>query len=451
MRLQFWIALLFLCATGSWVQSQESDSSPTTAHIRFSHFVETMPSLDIFLNENQVISGLAYASTSRYNIVEVGSYEIIVGDNTIDSLDVIAGSSYLIILDDTQGALQATIIDETTIQLDSDADSVPFIIYNATPNPIMINKASSQKSNNISPATYGIVGFSDNVEVIISTEEEEIILSPHPLIPNIIGFVAVTQSDNRIVTQTTLATPMSLFEFILMNSEGAAGLMFMSGFNILIPTDEALTFFLPTDAGFAKLPVGVDAGGTGEAAFLLLHHTIQGDYTLKDLAELQSIPTLHGAELSLATDDNTLIINNSARIFQDQLSIQVENVRVYLIDDVLLPPQLTTQIVDMGVVSIGETIQGQFNVKERHRYSLNADRDASLNIHLSNDTSSIDTYLRIYNAKTGEIIAENDDLEGINAGILALSVQTGDAIIIEAATYGDGSEGFYQLTIEENE
>lgn len=225
----------------------------------------------------------------------------------------------------------------------------------------------------------------------------------------------------------------------------------MSGFNILIPSDEPLTFFLPTDAAFAKLPTGVEVGGTGEAAFLLLHHTIQGDYTLQALGEIQSIPTLHGAELTLRSESDNLIINDTVQIPQNQWGVQVENVRVYLIDDVLLPPQLRVEIVEIGAIEIGEAREGRFKAQQRHRYRLTIDDAVSLNILLSDEQGTLDTFLRVYDGETGELIAENDDFNGINAAIEALVAEQGKSLIIEATTYDDASEGDYRLIVEEHE
>jgi len=106
-------------------------------------------------------------------------------------------------------------------------------------------------------------------------------------------------------------------------------------------------------------------------------------------------------------------------------------------------------VSDGGSIAPGDSVEGTIAMGERVRYTLTAEADATLDISLGDAEGALDTYLRVYDAD-GALIAESDDIElgvQINSLVEGLEVAAGDSIIIEAGTYGDGSEGDYTLSV----
>jgi hypothetical protein len=65
----------------------------------------------------------------------------------------------------------------------------------------------------------------------------------------------------------------------------------------------------------------------------------------------------------------------------------------------------------------------------------------------TDETSGLDTYLRIYD-ENGTQVASNDDFEGLTSAIVDFPVGQYGTIIIEVATFGDFSSGVYELKVE---
>lgn len=111
----------------------------------------------------------------------------------------------------------------------------------------------------------------------------------------------------------------------------------------------------------------------------------------------------------------------------------------------------STEVVvsEGGSIAPGDSVTGSIAVGERVAWTLTVEADATLDIRLGDPDGALDTYLRVYDAE-GTLIAESDDIElgvQINSLVEGLQVAAGEGIIIEAGTYGDGSEGEYTLSV----
>jgi hypothetical protein len=105
---------------------------------------------------------------------------------------------------------------------------------------------------------------------------------------------------------------------------------------------------------------------------------------------------------------------------------------------------------DGGTIAVGETAEGAVAAGERVQYVLTVEADAVLNISLGDADGALDSYLRVYDAETGELIAENDDIElgvTINSAVEGLEVTEGQTLVIEVGTYEDSAEGPYTLEV----
>ena len=104
----------------------------------------------------------------------------------------------------------------------------------------------------------------------------------------------------------------------------------------------ALTVFAPTDCAFA----GVDtatldaamADPTGLLTDVLGYHVIPGEQlSSEDLAGMDSLETFTGATLPIEADGDTIRLNGGT-VTVVVPDIQTANATVYLIDEVMLPP-----------------------------------------------------------------------------------------------------------------
>lgn len=122
---------------------------------------------------------------------------------------------------------------------------------------------------------------------------------------------------------------------------------------------------------------------------------------------------------------------------------------VEYLDSVLGAPPDELVMTDGGEIALGDTVTGEIAVGERVRYTLVTDGDATVNITLGDEDGALDTYLRVYDAAEN-LLAENDDIElgvQINSAIEALSLTSGETVIVEVGTYDDGSSGTYALAV----
>ena len=105
-------------------------------------------------------------------------------------------------------------------------------------------------------------------------------------------------------------------------------------------SDGPFTIFAPANPAFDALPTGtLDAvlADTDLLTSILTLHVVAGEQlSSADLAELDSVTTVNGADITLAVaDDGTLMVNGQASV--GCADIQTANATVHVIDAVLMP------------------------------------------------------------------------------------------------------------------
>jgi uncharacterized surface protein with fasciclin (FAS1) repeats len=105
-------------------------------------------------------------------------------------------------------------------------------------------------------------------------------------------------------------------------------------------TEGPLTVFAPINSAFEKIPAADLDKVLADKDLLtsiLAYHVIPQQLSSTDLAKGVTLPTVNGADLTVAKDGDTLTINGTAAkvVCQD---IPTANATVYLIDSVLVPP-----------------------------------------------------------------------------------------------------------------
>jgi transforming growth factor-beta-induced protein len=99
------------------------------------------------------------------------------------------------------------------------------------------------------------------------------------------------------------------------------------------------TVFAPDEDAFKKLPHGTLQSllldPQGRLKQTLLYHVVQGNYMTSDLANVTTLKTLQGGDLTIRVINDTVYVNN-ARVAIDD--IRTDNGVIHVIDTVLILP-----------------------------------------------------------------------------------------------------------------
>jgi len=107
--------------------------------------------------------------------------------------------------------------------------------------------------------------------------------------------------------------------------------------------DGPFTVFAPTDAAFAKLPrAQLEALLADKAALtrVLTYHVVSGRVEAAEVVKLSSAATVEGQDVKIYIGDSVMI--NNAKVLKTD--IETSNGVIHVIDTVLLPPDMVSQI-----------------------------------------------------------------------------------------------------------
>lgn len=144
----------------------------------------------------------------------------------------------------------------------------------------------------------------------------------------LIGPLAYAQDDPTIAEQLQ---GDENFSTLLAAVEAAGLLETLSG-------EGPLTVFAPTNAAFEALPPGMLEGIMSSPPSLqavLNYHVAEGTLLAEDIADMDTVPTVLGAPLSVTLEGETIVLNGSAKVVQSDLI--ASNGVVHVIDAVLVP------------------------------------------------------------------------------------------------------------------
>ena len=101
------------------------------------------------------------------------------------------------------------------------------------------------------------------------------------------------------------------------------------------------TVFAPTDDAFAELPNGTVetllADAEGDLRSVLLYHVAPGEFTAAEVANLTTLETVEGSNLTIDVSGGQVMVDGAAVIVSD---IQAENGIIHAIDAVMVPPSV---------------------------------------------------------------------------------------------------------------
>ena len=103
--------------------------------------------------------------------------------------------------------------------------------------------------------------------------------------------------------------------------------------------DGPFTVFAPTDAAFAKLPVGtveslLKPENKDKLTAILTYHVVAGNVKAADVVKLKSATTVNGSSVAISVVDGSVRIDDATVIKTD---IGASNGTIHVIDSVILP------------------------------------------------------------------------------------------------------------------
>ncbi len=146
---------------------------------------------------------------------------------------------------------------------------------------------------------------------------------------HVIDQVILPSSDDLVTTADKAGT----FKTLIAAAKAA-------GLAPVLTGDQPLTVFAPTDAAFAKLPVGtvetlLKPENKDKLAAILKFHVVPGRMYSNDVLAKKELKTVQGGTLTAAVKDGVASINGAVLVATD---IDASNGVIHVIDTVLLPP-----------------------------------------------------------------------------------------------------------------
>ncbi|NOK57698.1 MAG: hypothetical protein GFH27_549303n37 [Chloroflexi bacterium AL-W] len=135
--------------------------------------------------------------------------------------------------------------------------------------------------------------------------------------------IAVAEADGRFTALLTSLEATGLTD--ALNGEGP------------------FTVFAPINEAFADLPPEIVEGLEADPLALtdiLSYHVVDGSFTADDLAENETLPTIQGEEITIGSEGDVIMLNDTASVIAEE--IETSNGVIYVLDSVILPPSLDT-------------------------------------------------------------------------------------------------------------
>ena len=107
----------------------------------------------------------------------------------------------------------------------------------------------------------------------------------------------------------------------------------------VLKSEGPFTVFAPTDEAFAKLPAGtledlLKPESKEQLTAILTYHVVAGKVMAADVVGLTSATTVNGADLTIAVEDDTVMVDGAKVV---QTDIECSNGVIHVIDAVVIP------------------------------------------------------------------------------------------------------------------
>jgi hypothetical protein len=114
-------------------------------------------------------------------------------------------------------------------------------------------------------------------------------------------------------------------------------------------------------------------------------------------------------------------------------------------------PPPTPESVEQGSIEVGDTVDAELEVGERHSWTFEGEEGQEVTITMDADDNGFDTYLELY-GPDGDFLTSNDDSRGsLNSQIEEFELPEDGTYTIVARSYSDFAGGDYELELEVND
>ena len=303
-------------------------------------------------------------------------------------------------------------------------------------------------SDNVTNAASVTTLLGDNLT--ISTENETVMVNNAEVIETDI------ECTNGVihVIDTVLLPPGDIIDVVM--SDGRFGTLFtaLEAADLVedLEGEGPFTVFAPTDEAFNELPEGTLEGLLNDIPALteiLRYHVVAGELMSENITDNASATTLLGDNLTITTENETVMVNNAEVI---QADIQCTNGVIHVINKVLTPPQdivdtamgderFQTLVAALQAADLADTLkeEGPYTVFVPTVDAFNNLPEGELDALLADIPSLRDVLL--YHVVPGELMSDNitDNTsattllgEDITFSVTDNTVMVNDAEVIEA-------------------
>jgi transforming growth factor-beta-induced protein len=220
-----------------------------------------------------------------------------------------------------------------------------------------------------------------------------------------------------------------------------------------LETGKTYTIFAPTTEAFLKY--FAESGMTAEEfisgdglAKVLSYHVAEGSLKAADIIAAGKVTTLEGSDITVTTDDSTVLLNGKAKVLEADL--MASNAVIHIIDTVLVPPVKTLpNIVEIAVAdgrfktlvaaltkaNLVETLSGPgpftvFAPTDDAFAALLAKLGISAEELLNNpDLASILTYHVVAGKATAADVVKLNKVSTVNGKDVTIEVKDGNVIL----------------------
>ncbi|MDI6719729.1 MAG: fasciclin domain-containing protein [Methanomicrobiales archaeon] len=154
---------------------------------------------------------------------------------------------------------------------------------------------------------------------------------------------ATTPAGNVTPTTTPAPAGQTIAEMVAEGErfETLAAALDAANLTEILDGQGPFTLFAPTDDAFEELPDGTVeallADPEGDLRTVLLYHLVPGEYTAAEVANLTTLETVEGSNLTINVTGGQVTVDGAVAIVPD---LQAENGIIHAIDAVMMPPSV---------------------------------------------------------------------------------------------------------------
>lgn len=349
------VAVFIVTAVPASAQDMEE-----MVHIRVAHFSPDTPAVDVYVNGEAAITGLAFPEITGWIALPAGTYSLAVApaSTSIDDAAIgpadfeLPGGAYLTIAATgllASGTLAPSIIQEDYNELMSENARVTILhaIEDAPAIDILAGDAPVAEDLTFQAYTTLEVPAGTYDMLVVPTGATE------PVVIDLSGTELAGMTNYLVAAVGTLAEPqvavdatyMGTVVDLAMGNEDFSTLVAAvsaAGLAETLSGEGPFTIFAPTNDAFAAAleALGISAedllADTGTLTNILLYHVVAGKVMAADVASLEAATTLQGADIAITVTDDGVFLNDSIQVTTTDL--EATNGVIHVIDGVLLPP-----------------------------------------------------------------------------------------------------------------